>query len=875
MAILSEIISWAETKSQFWQIGIDKLIRNNTLTPYDIAELKNACRSAAGLPATIVTPVDFTALKAFVSHTSSTQDIVISKIHLIENINALSPTTVLEFAPTGMTVVYGDNGAGKSSYVSILKHVCNTRGQKPSINDNIYNPTSKGKDKKADVEFSSDGSTFISVSLLNGAISDSSLKGVDVFDTSSAQHYIANEDEIAFIPQGLALIEKLAGTLQQIEGEFNTEIAALNATKFDISLLGIDVGSTTGAFLSTLNKDTTLNDLRAQGIWDVTKTARVKELEDLIATLKATDPKKTLETNLTKINRYKILRNKFEVLETNLITQTSLDSLVSILNEYLTTLETLKASSESVFSGLPVPYVGGDSWKQLWESARKFYDQNKEEPAFPDTAEDSNCPLCLQTLNAEAKTRFQNFEEFVKHDTQQNHDKAKLTYNTLVNALNALSFDFSDQEPTCNDMESSNAGYTAEQVVYLKELLAQRTSLIGKLNQQDQLTTLAPPLLTKNCKLVIDAEIVKLEAANEVLKTQSITDLITTHEQELIDLRNTKKIFDHKPKLAREIIRQKKVSLLSSCGTQCATRTVTTFSNQLATTYVTQNLRDKFQEELGNMGFKNIKIETETKGVKGKQYHYLRLNEPNAHGVALKDILSEGEHRCIALSTFLSELTLSDHKSSIIFDDPVSSLDHKWRDKIAKRIAQEAKIRQVIVFTHDITFLLMLQEHCEKEVCDLNVKSLTRKKQETGIIAINPPWDALPVGKRIGILKNQYQQLEKIERTGTEEVYRMNVQFLYGRLREAWERFVEEVFLNGAVQRFGREIQTKRLSKVTDLTDMDYQKVDENMGKCSVYFTGHDTSGALMQEPPPSSEFFEDLTLLETFTKEINARRKK
>ena len=76
--------------------------------------------------------------------------------------------------------------------------------------------------------------------------------------------------------------------------------------------------------------------------------------------------------------------------------------------------------------------------------------------------------------------------------------------------------------------------------------------------------------------------------------------------------------------------------------------------------------------------------------------------------------MSEGEHRCIALATFLSELSISEHQSSIIFDDPVSSLDHKWRNRIAKRIAIESKIRQVIVFTHDITFLLMLQEHCAK-----------------------------------------------------------------------------------------------------------------------------------------------------------------
>lgn len=93
-------------------------------------------------------------------------------------------------------------------------------------------------------------------------------------------------------------------------------------------------------------------------------------------------------------------------------------------------------------------------------------------------------------------------------------------------------------------------------------------------------------------------------------------------------------------------------------------------------------------------------------------------------------------------------------------------------------------------------------------------------------------------------------------------------------LRETWERFVEEVFLNGTVQRFGREIQTKRLAKIVDLTLDDYNKVDENMGKCSTYFLGHDSAGTLIEEMPDSAEFLADITILEDFVKEIRDRRK-
>lgn len=874
MGILTDIIDWVETKPQFWQVAIDRLIRNNDLTISDITDLKEICKFEVGLSKVTFVPVDFVALRDFAEHASSSGNIVLSKIHNINNINALSKTSVLEFAPSGLTAVYGDNGAGKSSYVTVLKHTCNTRGQKPAINDNLYDATTRGTDKKAEVEYTTDGSVFNTVSLVNLSISDTKLKGVDVFDSFSANHYIDGEDEIAFIPQGLSFIEKFATVLKQIETELLSEVQTLNLSKFDYSLVQVDNESTAKLFIQNLTHNTTLDELRVQSQWDQTKADRVIELNKIIPTLKATDPQKTILINNGKISRFKILRNKFEALENYLLTAEALTNVKKTCDDFSTTFDTLKASSETIFANLPITGIGGNSWKQLWESARKFYNENKESELFPDTDGESNCPLCLQDLSPVAKKRFIDFEEFVKHDIQQEHDKAVEELENLSEKLNGLSFVFDDQEPTIAELEILAPNYRTEQVAYLEILSTQRTLLSNHLTTKKAIDELITPTISINSKNVIDGIINNLQLENTKLATQSIADELKPLEKELLELNSQKMMFDFKPKLAREIYRQKRAALLNQCAGLCNTRTVTTQSNLLASTYITQNLKDNFQDELKKLGFKNIKIETETRGARGKQYHYLKLNEPNSNGIALKDILSEGEHRCIALATFLSELSLSEHNSAIVFDDPVSSLDHKWRNKIAKRIVEESNVRQVVVFTHDITFLLMLQEHSKSLSYSLDIKSLTRKKEETGIIANNPPWDALPVAKRIGILKNEYQIIEKIERTETEEIYKARIKPLYGMLRETWERFVEEVLLNSAVQRFGREIQTQRLSKIVDLTVEDYNKVDENMGKCSTYFLGHDSAGALIEELPDSAEFLADITALEAFTKEIRDRRR-
>jgi len=873
MQILQDIINWIEDKPKFWQVAIEKLIRNNQLTDSDLSNLKEICKAENGLSVFEYNDVDFDSLREYANNSSSTRNVTLTKILNVENINALTGKNFLEFNPQGLTVIYGDNGSGKSSYVSILKHICNTRGQKPPINDNLYDPDCRGKDKKAEVEYTFDGNNFQSVELKNNDVSDSTLKNVDVFDSFSANHYIAGEDEIAFIPQGLSIVEKFATCLKQIESNLDNEIQTLNLSKFNFATLQIDENTNAKTFLSKLNSETTLNELRGQSQYSVVKADRIIKLKEIIFKLKATDPKSKLKNNEEKINRFNILKSKFETLESSLVGE-SLEYNQQIFNNYIINAETLKATSDKAFSDLPIKEIGNDSWKQLWESARKFYNESVRNESFPNTDESSTCPLCLQELNVDAKQRFVNFEEFVKQDVQQEYDKALRKYKDILSKLNGLSFNFTDQEPIIKELEEIYPDFTEHQKSYIEVLSNQRDSLIIRLSDLRILDDLLSPKLEKSTKLLIEDIIKGLMFENAKLKVQTIEEDLKPLERELLELKYEKIIYNFKPKIAREIFRQKKIKLLNQCVSKCNTRTITTLSNHLTITYVTQSLQHSFKEELDKLGFRNINIETETKGVRGKQYHFLRLNEANANNINLKDILSEGEHRCIALATFLSELSISEHKSAIIFDDPVCSLDHKWRNRIAKRIVEESNNRQVIVFTHDITFLLMIQENSEILESELHIKSLTRRKFETGIIANNPPWDALPVGKRIGIMKSDHQIIEKVERTETEEIYKERIKLLYGKLRETWERFVEEVFLNGTIQRFGREIQTQRLKKIVDLTIEDYNYVDENMSKCSTYFWGHDSSGTLIEEMPDSSEFLADIKILETYSKAIKDRRK-
>jgi len=70
---------------------------------------------------------------------------------------------------------------------------------------------------------------------------------------------------------------------------------------------------------------------------------------------------------------------------------------------------------------------------------------------------------------------------------------------------------------------------------------------------------------------------------------------------------------------------------------------------------------------------------------------------------AINSILSEGEAKIYSFCDWLTELKYDDN-NILIFDDPITSLDHNNIEKVVEKIAGLTKDYQVIVFTHNQEF---------------------------------------------------------------------------------------------------------------------------------------------------------------------------
>ena len=269
----------------------------------------------------------------------------------------------------------------------------------------------------------------------------------------------------------------------------------------------------------------------------------------------------------------------------------------------------------------------------------------------------------------------------------------------------------------------------------------------------------------------------------------------------------------------------------------------------------------------------HIRTKLKDRNDKGKIKHTLLLDLPTTN--KLEQILSDGEQRAIALGSFLAELRLANHAGGIVFDDPVSSLDHMRRGIVAKRLAAESKKRQVLIFTHDVVFLQQLRDQCDK----LNVPPLCCHLEANsgfyGNVAEGLPWAHKTYGERIDFLEKAQNEFEKLPWPADppEEVAREMIR-QYSFLRATIERVVQDFVLNGTVQRFKVYIDVKRLKLVIGLQEAEVEEILHINQRCHDVVEAHDPASAKDEPPPTADELKQDISDLRNLIQLIRDRRK-
>lgn len=145
--------------------------------------------------------------------------------------------------------------------------------------------------------------------------------------------------------------------------------------------------------------------------------------------------------------------------------------------------------------------------------------------------------------------------------------------------------------------------------------------------------------------------------------------------------------------------------------------------DQLAETQKIDKIND-ILEEL-NVNY-HVQVENNKFYVKIAGYVQVEYDKEN------KILCSEGEKRMLAFAYFMQELALNAEGKMIVIDDPISSLDLSRKSVVAYKIAKlmEAKSDQVIVLTHDISFVEKIHSLESSKIEQIKYTEV-RKNKET------------------------------------------------------------------------------------------------------------------------------------------------
>lgn len=842
-----ELANWVSNRPDWQKAAVTRFCRNETLSDDDVLEIVNQLIDGDYPPAPDISAAD-------VPGSIVAGDLVtLSRVTDVAGVNALLSGQTLSFSGSGLTVVFGNNASGKSGYARLIREAVTARVKSGHLLGDVF--AKNESPQTATIDFSVGPN---STSWKLGDPHNLQLPRIRFYDEDCGDAYVTKASDVDYQPSGLTILDQLSVACEKLAAEMGNRLSANDAARPQLPILHPE--TTASRFLSSLSGDTTPEAIDAAVALDEEHDLKLAKYLAEEARLKGSDPSK-------EKSRLKNLSHDWLTIEAHAkdlgssMNREALDAIRAQRRKADQLREAARLASSQSFDTEPIASVGSETWRALWDAARKFslaeaYHDHK----YPFTEADAVCVLCQQPLSAQAADRLIRFETFVADTTSRDAESAAASLAATKERLDRLHTLPSTVSSAVTRLHDGGED-VKDALVWLDAAMQTATTTISWIDNEDGAEPESEPLVDTVSEAAGERSRALDQLATDIDATTFAGSLASTSNQ-VAELQDAKALSESRTAIVSEVARLGYRKKIEDARRLTATNALTTKRRELTENYVTKEVRDHFARESERLGLRRVTLNRTGRGRHDALKHRPSL-EGASHDAEVEVILSEGEQTALGLAGFLTEVELDASYSGVVFDDPVSSLDAERRTRVAHRLIELANKRQVIIFTHEITFVHALHKEAKRRSVLVESRNIQRMGgSQPGLILDRLPWTVRDIPQRIEGLKSELAKLKKTRRELTDEQYAEQMGSLTGRLSETLERAVNLHIVNELVDRGTNEVRPTMLKILPKFTQTDHDEYQAAYAKTSSWAARHDNAPEENYMPPSIDEVDREIAWL-------------
>jgi hypothetical protein len=554
------------------------------------------------------------------------ESVRIDSLKVGNGVNALKPGSQIDFA-LGVTIIFGENGSGKSGFVRVLKRAAGVR----TAEDILHNV-------RAEKRPTPSGSFAVTIGTAGQTIpwkndfGIAPLNRVSIFDARGARLHVEDDLTYVYTPGELALFPLVQNAIERVRTALEATITARTPGPNAI-LSSFDRSCSIYSTIETLGATTDLEEINKYAALPENADATIESLTIEVDALKSSNIQTEFKRSRDRAALVKALKTAIETAKAF-----DIATYVSRVQAREQALRRRDDAGSKAFTGLEIPGVLSDEWRQFIQAGEEYLKKNTA-PTYPGT--DDPCAYCQQPFTAKAVDLVTKYRDFSNNKIKAALDTAERQLRDYVAPLADIKADTLQQRLAAETNGGSDVLNPIAAVMEQFKKLTKDAAARSAIDWPDKGTSLAA------AETVLSAEETRLMDLIAGLQTsiEQRQAALKAKQAELTELQGKKTAHTLLPQIERRVSDAKWVTraTIVKGNLTGVLRSLTEAAKEAGEQLLNKDFERRFDEECKWLRAPNV-----TLNFPGRQGQVTRRKLVASYKPS--EVLSEGEQKAFALA---------------------------------------------------------------------------------------------------------------------------------------------------------------------------------------------------------------------------------